>query len=170
MATGLTPVREIMSKAVLGVEPKMKVADALDFVREHAISHLPVVSGGKVVGVICTCDLEEATLDADVSSIMHVPAASIGVECLTAEAAAKMAELGVGSVLVLAGDELIGIVTRSDFERIGMAEAAFGEQRCSVCRGYQHVRLDPRCGYFLCAACRAGSRQAKDGSEIGGGD
>lgn len=170
MATGLTPVREIMSQAVLGVEPGMRVVDALGFAREHAITHLPVVVAGRAVGVVCTCDLEDAKLDSDVSSIMHAPPVSIGSECLMAEAAATMAEHGVGSVLVLTGERLAGIVTRSDFERVGMAEAAFGDQRCSVCRSYQHVHVDPRCGYLLCAACRAGARCAKEGSELGGGD
>jgi len=155
MATGLTPIREVMSQAVLGVEPGMSVKDAVDFVREHAITHLPVVVGGRPVGVVCTCDLESAPADTDVSVIMHSPPVSIGSECFMAEAAAKMAESGVGSVLVLNGGELAGILTRSDFERVGMAEAAFGDQRCSECRSYQHVHLDPVCGYMLCAACRA---------------
>lgn len=158
MATGLTPVREVMTKAVLGVGPGMRVADALDLLREHRISHLPVIAQGRVVGVVCACDLEEARLDADLSSLMHSPAASIESECLMAEAAARMAELGVGSVVVLSGEALAGIITRSDFERVGMAEAAFGEQRCYLCKSYQHVRVDAGCGYLLCSACRARKR------------
>lgn len=160
MATGLTPIREVMSRAVLGVAPTMRVADALGLVREHRVTHLPVVADGRPVGVLCTCDLEVADLDADVSAIMHSPPVSIGSECLMAEAAQVMADRGVGSVLVLDGAKLAGIVTRSDFERVGLAEAAFGEQRCSQCRGYQHVHLEAGCGYLLCADCRAAERQA----------
>lgn len=170
MTTGLSPVRDVMSRDVVAVAPTMTVADALDLAHEHAISHLPVVAGGRAVGVVCTCDMEAAALDTDVSAIMHSPPVSIASECLLAEAAATMADRGVGSVLVLSGSSLAGIVTRTDFERVGLAEAAFGEQRCSVCRGYQHVHFDPRCGYFLCAACRAGARPAKDDSVLGGGD
>jgi signal-transduction protein with cAMP-binding, CBS, and nucleotidyltransferase domain len=170
MPTGLTAIREIMSKGVFGIEPGTRVLEALDVASEHSVTHLPVVDGGRVVGVVCTCDLEEAQLDLDVSAVMHSPAVTVESNVLVADAAVVMAAHGVGSVLVMTGDRLDGIVTRSDFERVGLAEAAFGDQRCSVCRGYQHVHLSERCGYFLCATCRAAARPAREGSELGGGD
>lgn len=161
MATGLTRVRDVMTKAVLGIAPTMRVVDALAFTKEHAITHLPVCVDGRAIGVVCICDLERASLVAEVSTLMHSPPVSVDADAIMAEAAAHMAEHGVGSLLVMSDAQLSGIVTRSDFERIGLAEAAFGEQRCSACRGYQHVHLDPDCGYYYCVACRA---QVRSGS------
>ena len=71
-----------------------------------------------------------------------------------AEAAELMADRGVGSLLVVERGALAGILTRTDLERAGLAEAAFGERRCSSCRSYHHVRADAG-GYLLCARCRA---------------
>jgi predicted transcriptional regulator len=153
-------VRDAMSRPVVGLEPTMSVADAVELARERRVTHFPVVARGATIGVVCTCDLDEAPLSSDVSSIMHVPAASVSADDSLNHAAALMAKLGVGSLIVVSGDETVGILTRTDLERCGLADVAFGEQRCSACREIQHVRLDQRCGYWLCASCR----QAEDDS------
>lgn len=168
-ATSLTRVREAMTRKVIGVTPSMTVADALDLARERSVSHLPVVDQGKPLGVVCTCDLEDASLTTDVSAIMHTPPISVGPEETLAEAATTMAGSGVGSLLVVSEAHLVGIVTRSDIERAGLAEAAFGERRCSACGTFHHVKLEPRCGYWLCTGCRNRARNGEKG-ELGSGD
>lgn len=147
-------VRDVMSRPVVGVEPTTSVANALDLARDRGVTHFPVVARGATVGVVCTCDLDKASLDSDVSSIMHAPAASVSPDASLRDAAALMAKLGVGSLIVLSEGETVGMLTRTDLERCGLADAAFGEQRCSACHTLQHVRLDDKCGYWLCAGCR----------------
>ncbi|MFO0564580.1 MAG: CBS domain-containing protein [Polyangiaceae bacterium] len=170
MISAITPVREALSGVIFGVLPTMRVSEALDFIREHGVTHLPVVVEGRAAGVVCTCDLEDARLDAFVSSVMHTPVVSVPHNASLGEAAVLMAERGVGSVIVTEEERPLGILTRTDFGRFGLAEAAFGERRCFVCKTYDHVRMDERCGYFLCGACRAGSRAPRDDQELGSGD
>ncbi len=167
-STTASKVAELMTKKVFGVDPAMQVSDALDLAREHHVTHFPVVQFGRALGVVCTHDLEEVGLQSDVSAVMHSPAATIPVESSVGDAAKVMAERGVGSLLVVEKDDIVGIVTRSDFERAGLGEAAFGDQHCSSCGTYEHVKLDPKCGYWLCSEC---STRAHNGAvELGEGD
>ena len=120
--------------------------------------------------MVCTCDLADAKLSQDLSAVMHTPAATVQVDASIEEAAQLMAARGVGSLLVVEKDDVVGIVTRADIERAGLGEVAFGDQRCSCCGTYQHVKLDDRCGYWLCADCRARAHGNGSQTELGVGD
>ena len=53
------------------VTPNMKVRDAIALQRQHGISGLPVVEGGKVVGIVTNRDLRfEDRLDATIKTVM----------------------------------------------------------------------------------------------------
>lgn len=52
-----TLVREIMSADVIVVEPDRTVEDCMAIMTERRIRHLPVVSGGKLVGLVSIGDL-----------------------------------------------------------------------------------------------------------------
>jgi CBS domain-containing protein len=52
-----TPVSAIMTTQVLTVEPSTPVADAARHMADRWIRHLPVVAGGKVVGMVSQRDL-----------------------------------------------------------------------------------------------------------------
>lgn len=150
-------IREVMSKIVIGVEPGMSVRDALGLATEHGVSHLPVVSDGQPLGVVCACELREAPESSDVSAVMHSPPASVRPDQTFREAIRVMAELHVGSVLVLSNQEIVGILTRTDVERAGLARAAFGDRHCARCGTYQHVRAVGSSGTLLCWHCRSSS-------------
>ncbi len=167
-ATVATLVREVMSRTVIGVPPGMSVADALELANEHAISHLPVIEGGHARGLVCTCDLEEAELGADVFGVMHTPAVDIDPERTLGEAAAVMSKTGVGSLVVVSAQEIVGMLTRTDFERIGLAKTAFADNSCTGCGSYHHVHADAG-GIWWCSACRAHRGPAAP-EELGSGD
>jgi CBS domain-containing protein len=152
--SALKTVREAMTPRVVAVELGAKAKEALAVARQHSISHLPVVQAGSAVGVVCTCDLEDSSGDSDVSSLMHTPPLEIAPNHTLAEAAELMADRGVGSLLVQDSGTLVGIITRTDLERLGLAEAAFGERRCYKCGSYHHVRVDSA-GYLVCGRCRS---------------
>jgi CBS domain-containing protein len=61
IAEGLDPqateVKEIASKQVKVISPEDNLDDALGIMRDEAIRRLPVVEGGRVVGVISLGDL-----------------------------------------------------------------------------------------------------------------
>ena len=54
-----TPVREIMTAAVLTVGPGDSVNHCMKLVTEKRVRHLPVMDGGKVVGVLSIDDQAE---------------------------------------------------------------------------------------------------------------
>jgi len=50
-------VREVMSREVTVVEPDTRVKEAMAIMTERRCRHLPVVEGGKVVGLVSIGDL-----------------------------------------------------------------------------------------------------------------
>jgi predicted transcriptional regulator len=132
----------------------MRAKDALDLAMEHGVTHLPVVADGRPLGVVCACELDGAVAHSDVSTLMHTPPISVAPEDSFASAINVMVEHEVGSVLVLHGAEILGILTRTDVERAGLAAASFGDRRCGSCGGYQHVRERPDTAELECWQCR----------------
>jgi CBS domain-containing protein len=58
-----TPVRSIMTASVITISPDEFVEDAMRAMTEHRIRHLPVVEGGRVVGVVSIGDLVKCVID-----------------------------------------------------------------------------------------------------------
>lgn len=52
-----TPVREIMTAAVIYVRPDQSSEDCMALMTENRIRHLPVIDGGKLVGLISIGDI-----------------------------------------------------------------------------------------------------------------
>ena len=52
-----TPVRDIMTAAVITVQPEMPVEKCMQIMTECRVRHLPVLEGGRVVGMISIGDL-----------------------------------------------------------------------------------------------------------------
>ncbi len=57
------PVRQLMSKDPITITPTATVVEAARKMLEHKISTLPVVDGGKVVGIITESDLFRVLVD-----------------------------------------------------------------------------------------------------------
>ena len=60
-----TPVRDVMETRVLYVAPGHTVGQCMALMRRDRIRHLPVVEGGRVVGVISVRDVLEDAVAAD---------------------------------------------------------------------------------------------------------
>jgi CBS domain-containing protein len=147
-------VRARMSHVVIAVEPGMSARDALGLAEEHGVTHLPVVADGRPMGVVCACELDGAPPETDVSTLMHSPPVSVAPDDRFESAIGVMVEHEVGSVLVLEGAEILGILTRTDIERAGLAQASFGDRRCATCGSYQHVRERVDAAGLECWRCR----------------
>ena len=161
-------VETLMSKPVVAVVPGIKVADALDLALQHRLHHLPVVDQGTAVGIVCTCDLEEAPVSATVGLVMKKPALSVVPSTLGREALEIMNAHRVGSLVVLDQDRIVGIVTRRDLERAGLPVMSDPRGHCSCCGSLSHLR--EHITGALCTDCLGRSRLSHDEGEIGGSD
>jgi len=53
----LTTVEEVMAKNVITIKPDEKIDTAVALMAEHKIKKLPVVDGGKLVGIVTASDI-----------------------------------------------------------------------------------------------------------------
>ena len=57
-----TPVRDIMTAAVVTVQPETPVDKSMQIMTEQRVRHLPVIEGRRVVGVVSIGDLVKAVI------------------------------------------------------------------------------------------------------------
>lgn len=127
-------VREVMSRTIVTLEAEQTLRDAMNLFRSNRIRHLPVVTGGKLIGIVTDRDVKRATpsLLSGVTSeeFDHVLDTTTVAQVMTKEpltaapddslkAVAKIfLERKVGALPVVSGDELTGIVTEIDLLRV----------------------------------------------------
>lgn len=105
---------------LIAVDPTMTVRKALDLIKEHDVSQLPVIdSKGKAVGSVEDGDLmsavleNNALLDAPVSQVMNKTFPVIGADS-PIEHAIDLLTKKYPAVLVEDGHRMVGILTRYD--------------------------------------------------------
>jgi acetoin utilization protein AcuB len=112
-----------MTTKVYTVKPSDSVRLARALLRQNRISQPPVVGGGKLLGIVTDHDLRDAASSAtmprsleevSVQTIMSSPAISLSCHSALVNAAEVMRLQRIGSVPIVSGDSLVGIVTRSD--------------------------------------------------------
>lgn len=148
-------VSELMTAPVITIAPDARAEDVLALARAHGVHHFPIVAQDKLVGIICTCDLQDLGPDAHAMQVAwrHVvtlsPTGSLG------DAARLMALHGVGSIVVVDAGGVGGIVTREDLARAdARLEHLLLEARCATCGARRHLRpaSDGQC---ICQNCQA---------------
>jgi len=101
------------------VGPDQKLAAAVELMRRHHISGLPVVADGRPVGILTNRDIRfERNLDQPVNAMMTKKLITIG-EGTTLEAAKELLHKNrIEKLLVIGGDGLLkGLVTIKDIEQ-----------------------------------------------------
>jgi CBS domain-containing protein len=71
-ASADTPVRDIMSSPVVTVGPNDTTDTCMRICTERRVRHLPVIEGGKVVGVLSIGDLVKAVISEQSQEIEHL--------------------------------------------------------------------------------------------------
>ena len=129
-------VREAMTSPVVTIPPGATVRQAVRVLDEHEITALPVVDGGRLVGIVSEMDLLRGEFEADPRAFAR-PVATPGTPSprhvgdvmtrgvRTARPTADVAELAemmmktrIKSVPVLDGRDIVGIVSRRDLVAI----------------------------------------------------
>jgi len=136
-----TRVMDVMTRDVFAVAPDTGLETAARLLANRGISGAPVLSEGKrIVGVVTLSDLVDPDRDhgedpgyplyyrvsdgfahelgdhvlpqeGRVSDVMTPTVVSISADATVVEAAERMLQLGVHRLLVVRGEELVGIVT-----------------------------------------------------------
>jgi acetoin utilization protein AcuB len=129
-AENLLLVHRVMKFMPWTVQPSDSVAHARALLDEQRINNLPVISKGKLVGVVSAHDLQASTLSPKahankrdlaihpdrvrVASVMTTTVQIARPKDTLAAAAALMRREHVGALPVMEGDHLRGIINRSD--------------------------------------------------------
>jgi len=71
-ASAETPVRDIMTSPVVTVRPSDTTDTCMRICTERRVRHLPVLEGGKVVGVLSIGDLVKAVITEQSQEIEHL--------------------------------------------------------------------------------------------------
>ncbi len=138
-------VRERMSPNPIVVQQDSRFEDALQLLREKKIRRLPVLDKqGNLVGVVVEKDLLYASPSPatslsvfevhyllsklTVKDVMTRRVITVGEDCPLEEAARIMIDHKIGSLPVMRGKQLVGIITETDIFRI-MAEALGGRAK-----------------------------------------
>jgi CBS domain-containing protein len=120
-------LREIMSTRVVTIGPKEPASEAWTRMRRHRIRHLVVMDGTRLVGVLSERDLggragADMRTRRRVQNLMTAHVESAEPEATVRQAADLMRKRLIGSLPVLDGDRLVGIVTATDvFDALGSA-------------------------------------------------
>ena len=126
-------VRDIMGKKVVTISVSERLSTVEDIMTLGHVRHMPVVQGGKLVGVVSERDLLRASLSVlsehrgaerraflhvvEIARVMSAPPIVIGPDATVDEAALVMAEKKIGCLPVVENDHLLGMVTETDVLR-----------------------------------------------------
>jgi CBS domain-containing protein len=126
-------VRDIMETKLVTISANERLSMVEDIMTLGRVRHMPVVQGGRLVGVVSERDLLRASLSVlsehrdaerraflhvvEISRVMSTPPIVIGPDATIEQAALLMADKKIGCLPVVAGDELVGMVTETDVLR-----------------------------------------------------
>jgi acetoin utilization protein AcuB len=128
-------IEDVMSRSVVTLQPQQTLRDAIDLLRSKHIRHLPVVEGGKLVGIVSDRDVKRTTpslvggierdeydeaLDTTkVSRFMTRDPITVSPGTSLKAAVAIFIEKKVGALPVIGADAVLeGIVTEIDLLRV----------------------------------------------------
>ena len=112
-------VRDIMATDLVTVGPEGTARQAYKLMRDRKIRHLPVLAGGRLVGILSDRDLRPVLLSpglarARVEEIMSEELTTIAPGASVEEAASLLVVKKIGCLPVVEEERLIGIVTETD--------------------------------------------------------
>ena len=120
-----TSIEQFMTPSPHCIGRGQRLSTAHELMRKHRVRHLPVLDGGRLVGILSQRDLFfiETLRDVDPAKISVEEAMSPDVYAVTpdralGEVAAKMVDQKYGCAVVLRGTAVAGIFTTTDALRV----------------------------------------------------
>jgi predicted transcriptional regulator len=131
---GKGKVSSVMTRAPYTIDANRSVGAVLTLFREHGFSHVPVMDGGKLVGIISIQDILEnvfqptqrqtlgdivgekvETFSVPAKGIMNSPVITVEADANLRDTEKKMHTYKVSCLAAVSNDKLVGIVTKLDF-------------------------------------------------------
>lgn len=113
-----TKLDRIMSSPVESVNSDLSILEASKIMGVKHVKRLPVTDDGKLVGIVTQTDLVRALtsygLWRDVSEIMSRNIAGIQKHATVSEAAEIMTSRKISCIMVMDGDDVVGVLTEKD--------------------------------------------------------
>lgn len=120
----MAQIRDIMTSSPTTVETSTTVAEAAKIMASEDIGPLPVVDGGRLVGIVTDRDLVVRVLAEDrdpnstnVGDVASSELVTVAPDTALDEALRKMASAQVRRLPVVEGDRVVGIVAQADVAR-----------------------------------------------------
>lgn len=127
-------VRDVMQEKIVTISAGERLSTVEDIMTLGRVRHMPVVHGGKLVGVVSERDLLRASLSnlhgafraeerraflhvVEISRVMSAPPVTIDPQASLQDAALIMAERKIGCLPVVDGEQLVGMLTETDILR-----------------------------------------------------
>lgn len=118
-------VKHCMTTAAHSIGKDQSLAVAHGLMRAHGIRHLPVLEGGKLVGIVSERDLyfleTVAGVDTEAEHVeqgMTQDVYCVSPESLAADVASEMAKHRYGCAVVVEGSKVVGMFTTTDALRL----------------------------------------------------
>ena len=107
-------LRDVMSTPAETIEAGASVKKAHDRMRQEGIHHLVVMEGRVPIGVVSEWGLDGVEADLPVRSQVGLPPVIVAPNDTVKSAANRLRGRGVGTLLVMDGEKVAGIVTIAD--------------------------------------------------------
>ncbi|MGC9118293.1 MAG: CBS domain-containing protein [Thermoproteus sp.] len=121
----------IAKRPAITVEPSATIEEAARIMTERRIGFLPVVSSGRLVGVISERDIVRAIASgaspkAPVEEVMRREVVTVNFNDDVEAVWSLMREMGIRHIVVMRGDEIYGVISIRDFlaEKIALERLA----------------------------------------------
>jgi len=121
-------VKDIMQKKVITLDHNQNLQYAVEVLEKHKISRLPIVDKGLLVGIVTERDIANSLGSSKSDRIspahVHIGGAmtkdlyTLAKEDAVETAASKMLEKNISGIPVLEGENLVGLVTKTDLARL----------------------------------------------------
>ncbi|MHC4125152.1 MAG: CBS domain-containing protein [Planctomycetota bacterium] len=148
-----TKVSEIMSFPVESISHNISVLEASRIMYTKGIKRMPVLDGQRLVGIVTQTDLIRILtlygMWRDVSMIMSRDICAIQRKATVTETAKIMADRNVSSIIVMDGDEAVGVFSEKDLFKRVIAQKKRPDHICvGKVMSSPVVSITPDCSVF----------------------
>ncbi len=117
-------VTDVMTKAIISIESRKTINDALELMVENNIRRLPVLAQGSLIGMIVQHDIEKAlrspevVCDTPVDWVMTKKVITVSADADLSEAIELLLKNKISGMPVVQDGRVVGILSETDILRL----------------------------------------------------